>query len=95
MLNVRDTNMHALIDNVLALPGALLLAACLLGKFIKSPVRRTFGRKVYEIAYRQHKDVARLQARLRHPLFNALATVTVSMRAVLGSSYTNRSCYGA
>ncbi|GIL77242.1 hypothetical protein Vretimale_3083 [Volvox reticuliferus] len=68
--------MTSILDNALALPGAALFGVCLLAKIFTPRVRRSFGRRVYNIAYRQHEGVARLQKRLRHPLLDLLSKFT-------------------
>ncbi|EFJ40295.1 hypothetical protein VOLCADRAFT_108233 [Volvox carteri f. nagariensis] len=68
--------MSQLLDDLLTLPGAFLLGVCLIAKFVTPRVRRTVGRQIYDIAYRQHRGVAQLQKRLRHPLFDTLCKAT-------------------
>ncbi|GIL63687.1 hypothetical protein Vafri_17709 [Volvox africanus] len=68
--------MSPILDNALALPGAALFGVCLLAKVITPVVRRSVGRRVYNIAYRQHEGVARLQKHLRHPLLDVLTKFT-------------------
>ncbi|GLI59473.1 hypothetical protein VaNZ11_001356 [Volvox africanus] len=68
--------MSPILDNALALPGAALFGICLLAKVITPVVRRSVGRMVNNIAYRQHEGVARLQKHLRHQLLDVLAKFT-------------------
>ncbi|GLC42594.1 hypothetical protein PLESTB_001117300 [Pleodorina starrii] len=68
--------MTQVLDNALAVPGAFLLIVCLTAKYVTPTVRRSIGKRVYAIAFRQCKGVARLQRCLRHPLLDVLTKLT-------------------